>query len=169
MTYTSSITLRSTFFIFACLFHTAANAEAKVGDRFGDWVFECRALAADKNVCALSQTIVNKGKRRIIKLSLGNNADKKENELLAVVPLGVHLPTGITGTVGQDKPFTLTVQGCSRQGCIATVKVDATLLKALQAGTKLAIKFSMLSGTKPVTVEASLKGLADGVKAANLK
>ena len=49
MTYTSSILLRSALFIFSCLFHTAVFAEAKVGDHFGDWVFECRAVTADKN------------------------------------------------------------------------------------------------------------------------
>ena len=174
MTYTSSISLRSALFIFACLFHTAANAEAKVeakvGDRFGDWVLECRAVTAGKNVCFLSQTMVTKkGNRRLLKLNLGNNADKKENELVVITQLGIHLPTGVTGTIGQDKPFPFTVQTCTRQGCLTTAKVDGALLKALQTGEKLAIKFSMLAAGKPITLEASLKGLAEGMRAINLK
>lgn len=171
MTYTSSITLRSALFIFACLFHTAAfSADAKVGDRFGDWVLECRAVAAGKNVCFLTQTMVTKkGNRRILKLSLGNNAEKKENELMAMMPLGIYLPSGASGAVGQEKPFPFVVQRCTRQGCVATAKVDNALLKAMQSGEKLTIKFSMQATGKPADVEVPLKGLADGVKAIGLK
>ena len=171
MTYTSSITLRSALFIFACLFHTAAfSAEAKVGDKFGDWVFECRAVTAGKSLCFLTQTVLaQKGNRRLLKLSLGHNVEKKENELAALVPLGIHIPSGVSGTIGQDKPFALVVQTCNRQGCVATAKVDAALLKSIQAGEKLAINFSTRKEGKPIVVEATLKGLADGVKAINLK
>lgn len=170
MTYTSSILLRSALFIFACVLHTAAHAEAKVGDRFGDWIFECRAVTAGKNVCALTQTIVTKkDSRRILSLSMGNNEEKKEAELVAVLQLGIYLPSGVTGSVGQEKSFPLIVQRCIQQGCIATAKVDSALLKSLQSGEKLAITFSMQPSAKPIVIEASLKGLTEGMKAINLK
>lgn len=170
MTYTSSVTFRSALFIFACLFHTSVYAEAKVGDRFGDWVFGCKALAAGKNACFLSQSVMaKKGNRRLLMLSLGNNIEKKENELAAMLPLNIYLPSGVSATVGQDKPFSFVVQRCSRQGCVATAKVDSSLLKSLQSGEKITVKFSTKTDGKPAEVEATLKGLADGVKALNLK
>ena len=166
MTYSSSITLRSALFIFACLFQTAASAEAKVGDRFGDWVFECRALAADVNICALTLTILHKKNNRPhVKLSLMTSGGKKEQELHVLLPLGIHLPSGVSAAVGQDKPFPLTVQNCTQQGCMATVKVDSTLLKTMQSGDKLTISFSRQPAANPIVVEGSLKGLAEGLKA----
>ncbi len=166
MTYQTGITLRSALFIFACLFHTAASAEAKVGDRFGDWVFECQALAADMNVCALTQMILNKkNNRRHVKLILMNGGGEKDQELLAVLPLGIHLPSGVSAAVGQDKPFPLTVQNCTQQGCKATANLDGALLKTMQSGDKLTISFSRQPAAKPVVVEGSLKGLTEGLKA----
>ena len=166
MAYSSSITLRSALVIFACLLHNTASAEAKVGDRFGDWVFECRALSADINVCALAQTILNKkNNRRHVKLSLMTSGGKKDQELHALLPLGIHLPSGVSAAVGQDKPFPLTVQNCTQQGCMATGKVDNTLLKTMQSGDKLTISFSRQPAAKPIVVEGSLKGLAEGLKA----
>lgn len=46
------------------------NAGAKVGDNFGDWIYECEALVQSKTTCSLTQTIVSKSEnRRIMKFS----------------------------------------------------------------------------------------------------
>ena len=168
MTYSSSFALRSTFFLLAVMFHTAAHAEAKVGDRFGDWVLECQAVAAEKNICALTQA-VKKGNRPVLRLRIQQGSDKKNLELVAWVPLGIHIPAGVTGAVDKEKAIPLTVQTCIRAACIATTKLDDSLLKSTQSGEKLAISFSLKAGSKPEVVEVSLKGLTEGLKASNLK
>lgn len=161
--------IRAALLFSACLLATGAHAETKVGDRFGDWVFGCRAISADKNVCALSQTIVSKENNRLMaRLSLQNDKTKGP-ELIALVPLGVHLPSGVTGTLDQGRPFQFTVQRCTRQSCIASVKADSNLLKSLQSGEKFSLSFYGQPEDKPMVLTGTLKGLADGMKAINLK
>lgn len=146
-----------------------AYADAKVGDRFGDWVFECAALAEGKTDCALSQTIVSqKDNRRIVKFNLARNRQTSGITLTALLPLGIHLPSGVSGVVDQGKPFQFALQTCIQQGCIATYPVDAGFLKNLQAGQKLGLNFSVNGGKRPVSINGSLNGLVDGLKAANL-
>ena len=163
MAHSSRILLRSVIFISAMMFHASAHAEAKVGDRFGDWALDCQAVAAEKNVCALTQ-VITKNKRPLLKLRLRHDGEKKDLELVAWVPLGIQLPVGVTGAVAKDKAFPFTVQTCIKLACIATAKVDANLLKSMQSSEKLAITFFMLNTGKPVVVEGSLKGLAEGLK-----
>lgn len=146
-----------------------AHAEVKAGEHFGDWIFECMALAEGKTACALTQTILSKkDNQRIVKFSLAHNGNTGNTQLTAVVPLGVYLPSGVSGTIDQGKPFQYTVQTCVQQGCIATCATDSSLLKALQAGQKLTVNFSGNGGKTPFSIDGSLKGLAEGMKAAKL-
>jgi len=46
---------------------------------------------------------------------------------------------------------------------------DGGLLKSLQAGEKLAISFSGEGADNPLVINGSLKGIADGMMAINLK
>ena len=147
-----------------------AQAPAKVGDRFGNWVFECVALGEGKTACALTYTIVSKAdNRRIVQLSLGRNETKGGIVLTAFLPLGIHLPSGASGTIDQGKPFQYTLETCLPQrGCIGTYAVSGDFLKALQGGQQLNIGFTAVSNQQVVSVSAALNGLAEGLKAARL-
>lgn len=147
-----------------------AHAEAKVGDKFGDWVFECTALAQGKTACALTQGVATQNNSRpIIKLNLAHNDKKGANILSVIVPLGLYLPSGMSGNIDQAKPFAFTLQTCIQQGCIASYVVESNLLKALQNGQKITINFSVNGGNQAINLVGSLNGLADGLKAANIK
>lgn len=146
-----------------------AAAEPKVGDQFGDWVYECAALAANKTVCSLSQMIMSKNQnKRIVKFNLGRNEKTKSLDFVALLPLGIALPSGASITIDTGKTYPLSLKTCLQQGCVATYAVDSGLMKALQSGQKLEISFTPGGAEKPVTINGSLKGLADGMKAANL-
>ena len=145
------------------------QGEPKAGDRFGDWVFECKALAEGKTACMLTQTIATqKDNQRIVKFSLARNEKKDSLMLNALLPLGIHLPSGVSGTIDQGKPFQYTLETCIHPGCIATYPVDSSFVKALQGGQKLNINFTVGGGKKPISINGSLKGLADGIKATNI-
>ena len=76
----------------------AAPADAqqpKVGDKFGDWAFNCRAVGQDKTVCGLFQIVVwetDTGKSPIMNLTLRRFDDSKSKTrktlLAALMPLG---------------------------------------------------------------------------------
>src|SRR5690606_20389564 len=115
-----------------------AYAEAKVGDRFGDWIFECTALAEDKTACALTQTIVTqKDNRRIVKFNLAHNEKMGGAMLTALLPLAIHLPSGASGVIDREKAFQFSLQTCLPHGCIATYPVDSNFLKSMQNGKQI--------------------------------
>jgi invasion protein IalB len=150
-------------------FPALVHAQAKVGDRFGDWVFECIAVAEGRTACALAHTSVAKDNRGFLRLSLARNEQKKGVVLTAILPLGIHLPSGVSGSLDQGKPFAFTLETCVAQpGCIATYAVDAAFLKALAGGKQLGIGFMAAGAPKPIVVAVPLAGIADGLKAARL-
>lgn len=156
--------------IAAGLVNTSAHAEIKTGDSYGDWAVECHASGPDKNdknVCVLTQTVVDKDKKlKLLKLIFGRGKD--EPFFTALVPLGINIPAGVTATVDQHKPISLTVQTCFQQGCVATTTLDGKLLKEIRSGEKLAINFTMKPSAKSVSINGSLKGIKEGMKAIDL-
>lgn len=148
-----------------------AQGPARVGERYGDWVFECVAIAEGRTACALTHAIVSRGdNRQIGQMSLGRNERKGGAVVLtAFLPLGLHIPAGVSGTIDQGKPFQFTLETClPRRGCIATYVVSAEVLKLLQGGQQLSIGMSAGDGPKPVSLGVPLRGLADGLRAAKL-
>ena len=146
------------------------HAQAKVGDRFGDWSFECVAVAEGKTNCALAQAIVSKvDNRRIAQLSLGRNQWKKGVVLTAFLPFGIYLPSGVSGALDQGKPFPIVLETCLPSGCIATYVTTPDFLKALQGAKQLSIGFVAIEGMKPVSLNVPVAGLAEGLKAAKLE
>jgi invasion protein IalB len=144
-----------------------ANAEAKVGERFGDWIFECKAIAEGKTNCALAQTLIDKdSKRPVAKFSVGKKNDGKKT-FTALLPLGTYLPTGASAKIDQGSPFNLLLKVCTPQGCIAQIDMDSSMTKNLQNGQAFNLSFALGDAKNTINLTGSLKGLADGMKAAN--
>ena len=168
----SSNTLRyaTLCMIAAGLVSASAHADTKTGDSYGDWAVECHASGPDnndKNICVLTQTVVDKDKKlKLLKLIIGRGKDAPF--FTALVPLGISIPAGVTATVDQHTPISLTIQTCLQQGCVATTALDEKLLKEIRSGEKLALNFTLRPTAKSVSINGSLKGMKDGMKALNL-
>ena len=49
----------------------AQESKPKVGDRIGDWGFQCQAVSANQNICGLIQTIIdNNTKRQVVAVAI---------------------------------------------------------------------------------------------------
>ncbi|MFT5720674.1 MAG: invasion protein IalB [Motiliproteus sp.] len=146
---------------------STAYAAANSGDKFGDWLFECQALAANKTNCMLSQTLINKeSKQRVLRLALSNIQDSKGLVLIAVLPLGIYLPSGVTLNTEKGTVIPLNLQTCTQQGCIATSALSSKHIKAIKAENELVVAFSVNKNT-PVTLPVSLNGVSAGLKEIN--
>ena len=144
-------------------FVKSSNAVPKVGDRIGDWNFQCKAVSEKQNICALIQTLINsETKERILTLVLRRAGKDKKLALFATAPLGIFLAPGIAGKVDDGTPFKFIWQRCTMKGCQAATVVDAELEKALKAGNQLIIGFE---SDQTIALGASLKGIAKGIKA----
>jgi invasion protein IalB len=152
---------------------SAASAQAappKVGDTFGNWLFECQALAANKTACVLSQTLSQaKTKQRVLRVTLNKPENSSEFQLVAVAPLGIHIPTGVTGSVDKSTPIPFGLKTCTKQGCIAVAKANNALIKALKSGKNIEISFTANPRRKPVSLNVSLTGITAGINALERK
>lgn len=151
---------------------TAATtqASAKVGDQFGNWLFECQALAANKTACVLSQTLSQaKTKQRVLRVTLNKPENSQEFQVVAVAPLGIHIPTGITGTIDKGVSIPFKLQTCAQQGCIATAKADRKIINALKSGKNIEISFVANTRSKRITLKVSLDGVTAGINALEKK
>jgi invasion protein IalB len=149
-----------------------AQDKPKVGDRIGDWVFQCQALTASETRCALIQNIVNnQSRQRVIGAvlrKLGPKGDKLG--LFIAAPLGIFLGAGIAPKIDEGEQFPLVLQNCTAQnGCRAALEIDAKRLAEMKKGNRLLIGFKTRADANTVTVPVSLKGVTDGLKALDSK
>jgi len=141
-------------------------APDKPGNRFGDWLYECRTLNKNNNFCVLTQTAVTtKGKKLVMKVTLGRYGPAQQLTLVALLPLGIYLPAGVVGRIDNSRPFNMTVRTCTAQGCEAILKVDPKLRWIMKTGRKLYIGFTARPGAKVLALPFSLAEVWLGMQA----
>tara|TARA_Y100000588_G_scaffold364869_1_gene428940 strand:- start:441 stop:953 length:513 start_codon:yes stop_codon:yes gene_type:complete len=142
------------------------QAQPKVGDHIGDWVFNYRALSAKETRCALYQRVVEaNSNRKILRVSLQKLGRDRKLALIASVPLGVYLTTGIAAKIDEGEQFNLIWQSCTNTGCQAALRLNDAQVAALKKGEKLFIGVKVRPNTDTFTVAASLNGVTAGLKA----
>lgn len=150
----------------------AQNADPKVGQRIGDWVFQCQALSATENICGLVQTIAdNKTKRQVVGIAVRYAGKDKDRRLgmFVTVPLGIFLGSGIGGKIDAGKQFLFNLQNCNQRGCQGTLEIKKEMLAELKKGKRLIIGFKATPTSQTIAVPVSLKGITDGLKAIDAK
>lgn len=168
--------MRAIVFLLALLAAAPVLAQPKSGDKFGDWLFTCKALGPDKTECGLTQTVTvqqqGQAQSRILSLYLQRVAPGEEAKdktakiyLFAIVPLGIFLPSGIAAKVDQGEQFEFAVRTCVASGCEAVVELDEAKLTAMRAGQKLLVGFKPSPAGKTIVVPASLNGITKGLAA----
>ena len=109
----------------------AQDNQPKVGQKFGDWVFQCSAVAQNQTDCAFVQTIVTPdGKRQVAQLQMLEQRTAPGTYILTVVlPLGLDIQNGVTARVDQAEPVPATLKTCLPRGCIASMPLDEASAK----------------------------------------
>lgn len=145
----------------------AQDKEPKIGERIGDWIFQCQALSATENICGLVQTIIdNKTKRQIVGIAVryaGKDAEKRLG-MFVTVPLGIFLGSGVGGKIDDGEQFTFNLQNCNQRGCQAAMEIKPKMLADLKKGARLIVGFKATATSKTIAVPVSLKGFTDGLK-----
>ena len=146
----------------------AQDSQPKVGQKFGDWVFQCSAVAQNQTDCAFVQTIVTPdGKRQLAQLQMLEQKTVPGTYILTVVlPLGLDLQNGVTARIDQTDPVLVTLKTCLPRGCIASMPLDEVLGSALRNGNALELAFTVADGKKTATVTGSLTGIDEAFSAA---
>lgn len=157
---------------FIALPATAQDAKPKIGERIGDWIFQCQALSAGENICGLVQTVIDsKTKRQIVGIAIryAGKGEKKRLGMFVTVPLGIFLGAGIGGKVDTSDQFKFNLQSCNQRGCQGATEIKEPMLADLKKGKRLIVGFKARVDSKTIGVPVSLKGFTDGLKAIGAK
>ena len=142
-----------------------AHAQTRVGEKIGDWTFQCQAISAKDTVCAIAQVFGNQQTQQpVLVITLRPIGVERRPMLFARAPLGIFLPSPLVGKIDQGAPFNLAWQRCTNQGCEASVEINQTQRAAMKAGKVLQISFTPNTAAKPATFNVSLKGVTQGLK-----
>jgi invasion protein IalB len=147
---------------------TAQDAKPKLGERIGDWVFQCQALSANENICGLVQTVIdNKTKRQVVGVAVryAGKGETRRLGMFVTVPLGTYLGSGIGGKIDASDQFKFNLQSCNQSGCQGATEIKGAMLTDLKKGERLIIGFKARADSKTIAVPVSLKGFTDGLKA----
>ncbi|MBF0093722.1 MAG: invasion associated locus B family protein [Alphaproteobacteria bacterium] len=139
-----------------------AAAAPKDGQKFGDWIARCGKEKDGK--CVLVQTQVVEGGARLLEATIGKIGTKGEFGLVAIVPLGIHLPSGVAVLVDEEQ-FPLSILKCLQDGCQAVMELDGAKLAKVRKAKGLVLGVVEEAGRKTITMPISVSGLDDGLTA----
>ncbi len=146
-----------------------AETRIENGARFGAWTVTCEAVAVGETTCGLSQRLVRSDDNGFLAELVALWDRPVENRfLLASVPLGVHLPSGLAlrpATGDEATRFEFAWQVCSTGSCEARLDLDATVLAALSAGTEAVLGYRPAAGAEPLVFRVAVDGLSEGMAA----
>ena len=144
-----------------------AAAQPSDGQIFEDWRLRCgKAEAAAPPPCHIFQTVVvSQTGQPFLYVAAGYPPEGAGGPtLFLTLPLGIHLPSGVSLTVDQGQPVPVPVVPCDRDGCHARLALDRRLIKSLQAGLVARVAFQDGVGQQ-ITVPVSLRGFTAALKA----
>ena len=140
-----------------------ASFAANVGERFGDWVYGCKATGSSQTVCVISQTLLSKkGSRQVLQGMLSKNTKNGEYTFGVITPLNISIQQGVSAITNTNNKLKLELKSCGRKGCLASKTLTSGELSSLKLGDKLKIGFIL--NRKKISISLSLKGINAGLK-----
>lgn len=142
------------------------DASPRVGDRFGNWVFNCKAYGPGDTKCGLTQDVrIKNGGKRLFSASIAYVGPSNTLTLVMNTPLNSLLLSGVQITVDSEASVTLPFQQCRKEGCIALQKISPALRRQLAIGRKMKVSFKLIlnKGLVQIPATISLDGTAKGI------
>lgn len=160
--------LLAAIMILPLLLSVPVQAKPERGKTFGDWVVDCETTADGKESCFISQTQTMQQQQqqsgRLIKLSVGYIGPQGKPAMVAILPLGIWLPTGAAYQVEGQAQKPLVMQRCVAEGCIASAELDEAALGQMRKANSLAVGLKGDPNGQTITIPVSLKGFDAGLK-----
>lgn len=145
----------------------AVQAKPERGKVFNDWVVDCEAAADGKESCFISQTQTMQQQQqsgRLIKVSVGYIGPGGKPAMVAILPLGIWLPSGAAYQIEGQAQKPLPLQRCLNEGCIASAELDEAALGQMRKANTLTIGIKADPSGQTIVIPVSLKGFDAGLK-----
>lgn len=137
-------------------FQVQASAAEQI--EFRDWAYLCEA-GGD---CALSQTLIADDESWLGTLHLITVAGSGL-ALVARVPQGVHLPSGLFAQIPHAEVQRIEWRSCDEAGCLAVLGLDPGTLDAMRKGAEGQLVYRPFVDRPPLEVGFSLMGVSAGL------
>lgn len=141
---------------FALLLHGGETAEAT-----SPWQIVCQP---QKFQCQMAANLKTENGTVISVISLSKLRRRTGGDPLLIanmqIPLGLHIPSGITIRVDERVKAPAKLIECNRIGCRALFHVKDEILKAMQQGSSITITMLDAKSRKPLTLTYSLIGFS---------
>ena len=144
-----------------------------LSETYGDWIVQCANAptpkqegqeAATKRICQVSQSLAQgNSNQRVLMIVFEGAAKDKPLAGTVIAPFGIDLQSGLALRIKDDVYAKAAYKTCLPQGCVAPVAVDAKFEAALRANEKLTVAMTASDTGAPVSLEVSLKGLAQSL------
>ncbi len=144
-----------------------AAGQPSDGQTFKDWRIRCEQGQGDEpRQCNIFQTVVvSRTEQPILYVAVGYPPGGAGDAVVFItLPLGIHLPSGVTLGVDEGGPVALTLEHCDQGGCHARLRLGRALVASFQAGLVAYVGFR--DGLRqPLRIPVSLKGFTAALKA----
>ena len=137
---------------------------AKDGEVFRDWKTTCEsAPEGNQEICHISQVVKDPdGERDMAQVAVGYFPNSEDPVAIVTLPLGVHLPRGLTLQVDRGEEIRVPIEVCNPGGCQAGVNLKSPLREAMLKGSTLKLTIYDPAGNT-ATLPVSLGGFTAGL------
>lgn len=136
----------------------AAGADVTT-EQFRDWEVACPSEG--EGICTMGQ-VVNEpdSNQPLMQVVMAYPPQLDGPAMTFLLPLGVHLASGLQLQVGSEEPVQFPYQTCVQQGCRADLPVRPSLLQALRSGSTATLSLFGPRGDR-IDLDISLMGFTD--------
>jgi invasion protein IalB len=145
---------------------TGAPASSDTVTVYKDWQVICPGNKAKDRNCELIQDVADsKSGRRMARVAIGQEKDKKEPTLVITTPLGVLIEPGVTLKLDSDQQKPYAFKTCVPDGCVAMAPFDSKLAGQFKDATDAALTVAAPPDGKTIDITFSTKGFAEAYRA----
>lgn len=128
-------------------------------EQFRDWEVVCPS--SGEGNCSMNQVVNNPdGNQPLMQVAMAYPPQLDGPAMAFLLPLGVHLASGLQLQVGDGEPIQFPYQTCQQQGCRADLPVQPSLLQQLRAGSAATLSLIGPRGDR-IDLNISLMGFTD--------
>ncbi|MEM9059851.1 MAG: invasion associated locus B family protein [Pseudomonadota bacterium] len=138
----------------------ATLSEPVVGQKFGDWTFECVARSQNSADCSLTQVVTaNETQNPVAQFRISAPKADRPGFMSVLIPLGTNLRDGLEASFDNGVPMPFVPYTCTKNGCLLIAPVSEAVAESLRAQNALDLAFSITNTNRRYAVKSSLKGL----------
>ncbi len=129
------------------------------------WNIACdEDKASKKKQCFVSQDQYHTASKQLaLRFSFGYIDSDKKPVILAMVPLGVHLPAAPQVKI-DDKSLPLVMQHCTPAGCLGAVQLDAATEQQLRKSKSVTVVVLPMGTTTAIAFPVNMDGFEKELK-----